>query len=45
MQTHHSSAGIRSAPLDDTIDPLAARWEALNGQLMSRFREIYRSKS
>jgi hypothetical protein len=38
-------AGIQSAPLDDTIDPLAARWEALYGQLMLRFREIYRSKS
>ena len=38
-------AGIHSAPLDDTIDPLAARWDAIYGQLMLRFHEIYRSKS
>ena len=34
-------AGIRSAPLDDTIDPLAARWAALYGQLLLRLREVY----
>ena len=34
-------AGIRSAALDDTIDPLAARWAALYGQLMQRLREVY----
>lgn len=27
-------AGIRDAALDDTIDPLAARWEDLYGQLL-----------
>ena len=26
-------AGIRSVPLDDTIDPLAARWEEIYGWL------------
>jgi hypothetical protein len=35
-------AGIRGVPLDDTINPLAARWEALYGQLILRFRGIYR---
>jgi hypothetical protein len=38
-------AGIRSAPLDDTIDPLAARWEAIYGQLILRFHAIYHTKS
>src|SRR4249920_295881 len=34
-------AGIRDAPLDDTIDPLAARWAALYGQLLLSLREGY----
>jgi hypothetical protein len=34
-------AGIMSAPLDDTIDPFAARWDAIYGQLMLRLREFY----
>ena len=35
-------AGIRGVPLDDTIGPLAARWDAIYGQLMLRLREVYR---
>jgi hypothetical protein len=38
-------AGITGAPLDDTIDPLAARWEEIYGQLMLHLREVYRSES
>ena len=34
-------AGIIGAPLDDTIDPLAARWAAQYGQLLLRLREVY----
>ena len=34
-------AGIIAFPMDDTIDPFAARWEALYGQLMLRLREFY----
>jgi hypothetical protein len=34
-------AGIMSAPLEDPINPLAARWEAFYGQLMLRLREFY----
>jgi hypothetical protein len=26
-------AGIRDVPLDDTIDPLAARWAEIDGQI------------
>src|SRR5215207_476824 len=32
-------AGIMGVALDDTIDPLAARWEAFYGQLMLQLRE------
>ncbi len=35
-------AGISGAILDDVRDPIAARWEALYGRLLLRFREIYR---
>jgi hypothetical protein len=38
-------AGIVGAPLDDTIDSLAARWDAIYGQLMLRLRQVYRGKS
>jgi hypothetical protein len=37
-------AGIRGVPLDDTINPLAARWEALYGWLTLRLREVYHGK-
>jgi hypothetical protein len=36
-------AGIMAIRLDNTIDPLTARWEALYGWLMLRFHEFYRS--
>jgi hypothetical protein len=35
-------AGISGAILDDVRDPIAARWEALYGRLLLRFRESYR---
>jgi hypothetical protein len=37
-------AGIAGRPLDDTINPLAARWEALYGQLMLHLREFYHAE-
>jgi len=30
--------GINGAPLDDVIDPLLARWEALYGQFMLKLQ-------
>jgi hypothetical protein len=35
-------ARIKGVPLDDVIDPFAARWEAIYRQLMLRLREVYR---
>ena len=37
-------AGIVGVALDDTIDPLAARWDAIYGQLLVRLREFYRGE-
>jgi hypothetical protein len=37
-------AGIRAVALEDPINPLAARWEALYGQLMLCLREFYRGE-
>ena len=37
-------AGILKVPLDDTIDPLAARWDAIYGQLMLHLRAFYHSE-
>jgi len=34
-------AGIIGAPLDNTIAPLAARWDAIYGQLMLHLRQVY----
>jgi len=39
-----AQTGIRSAPLDDTIDPITARWEAFYGQFMLRLGEFYRGE-
>jgi hypothetical protein len=36
-------AGIRETPLDDVLDPLAVRWEAMYGRLMLWVREVYGS--
>jgi hypothetical protein len=38
-------AGIVGVPLDDLLNPLAARWDTIYGQLMLRLREFYRGKS
>lgn len=35
-------AEISGTILDDVRNPIAARWEALYGRLLLRFREIYR---
>jgi hypothetical protein len=37
-------ARIMGVPLDDTIDPFAACWDAIYGQLILRFREFYRGE-
>jgi hypothetical protein len=37
-------ASIRSAALDDVVDPVAARWDAIYGQLMLHLREFYRGE-
>jgi len=34
-------AGIHNVPLDNTIDPIAARWDAFYGQLILRLRELF----
>ena len=38
-------AGISAVPLDDVRDPIAARWEALYGQMALRFHQLYRGTS
>ncbi|HEU5102842.1 MAG TPA: hypothetical protein VFU22_27660 [Roseiflexaceae bacterium] len=38
-------AGISGAPLEDVRDPIAARWEALYGQMLLRIQELYRGTS
>jgi hypothetical protein len=37
-------AAISDTPLDDVLDPVVARWDAIYGQLMLRLRELYRGK-
>lgn len=35
-------AGINDAPLEDTRDPVAARWEAIYGEMLLRLRQLLR---
>jgi hypothetical protein len=38
-------AGIRAVALDDTIDPLTARWDEFSGQVLRWFQSASRSSS